>query len=216
MYTLEIMSEKGAKMIEWFGQGGFVMWIILVVSLISWIVIFERAFVLFMNHQNQKHLENQLFDHLSDFKEEIDHVEEKSSLAVMIKTIWKNRHLQQTENVHGAKIQLKEEMRHLEKGLVILEISAGAAPLLGLLGTVLGMVEVFGVISKMGLGDPTILSGGISKALNTTVFGLIVAIPSMIAYSLYERKIEGILIHIEKISSKVMNEIYKKSDAKDE
>ena len=78
----------------------------------------------------------------------------------------------------------------LERGLTVLEIIAAITPLLGLLGTVLGMVSVFEAISMQGTGDPRVLSAGISKALVTTIAGLSVAIPSLAFHSWFSRRVE--------------------------
>lgn len=78
----------------------------------------------------------------------------------------------------------------LERGLTLLEIVAAITPLLGLLGTVLGMVSVFEAISMQGTGDPRVLSAGISKALVTTIAGLSVAIPSLAFHSWFSRRVE--------------------------
>jgi len=78
---------------------------------------------------------------------------------------------------------LAEKMVKYEKGLSTIRIIASIAPLLGLLGTVIGVLTAFEAISQKGLGDPSIFAGGISLALITTVGGLIVAIPHYIGYN---------------------------------
>ncbi len=78
---------------------------------------------------------------------------------------------------------LAEKMVRYEKGLSTIRIIASIAPLLGLLGTVIGVLTAFEAISKQGLGDPSIFAGGISLALITTVGGLVVAIPHYIGYN---------------------------------
>ncbi len=78
---------------------------------------------------------------------------------------------------------MTEKMVRYEKGLSTVRIIASIAPLLGLLGTVIGVLSAFEAISKQGLGDPSIFAGGISLALITTVGGLIVAIPHYIGYN---------------------------------
>ena len=73
----------------------------------------------------------------------------------------------------------RHEVHELERYLNTLGTIASITPLLGLLGTVIGMIEVFSIITQEGVGNPTVLSGGISKALITTAAGLSVAIPSL-------------------------------------
>ena len=92
----------------------------------------------------------------------------------------------------------RQEVFYLERYLGVLGIIASMAPLLGLLGTVIGMIEVFQVISVHGVGKADVLAGGISKALNTTAAGLVVAIPALIAYRMFESRVNGFVVEIER------------------
>jgi biopolymer transport protein ExbB len=94
----------------------------------------------------------------------------------------------------------------LEKGLVFLEITTGVAPLLGLLGTLSGLVGVFANLGDTG--DPTLVARGISEALNTTIMGLAVAAPSLIAYNYYMRKVEIMAVEMESLSGELMEKLY--------
>jgi len=88
--------------------------------------------------------------------------------------------------------------RHrLERGLVWLETIAGVAPLFGLLGTVLGMVEVFSRLSVVGEAKMSALSSGISQALFSTVAGLFIGIPALVAYNLFSRHIDNLMFAVE-------------------
>lgn len=80
----------------------------------------------------------------------------------------------------------------LERGLTLLEIVAGVSPLLGLLGTVLGMLRTFEAVSLHGIGNPQVLSQGISQALVTTIAGLCVAIPALACHSLLSRRVDDL------------------------
>ncbi len=91
----------------------------------------------------------------------------------------------------------RKEKHRLERGLVFLDTIAGIAPLFGLLGTALGMVEVFSRLSAAGEAKMSALSSGISQALFTTVAGLCIGIPALIGYNLFSRQIERILISAE-------------------
>lgn len=92
---------------------------------------------------------------------------------------------------------VRKEKHRLERGLVFLDTIAGIAPLFGLLGTALGMIEVFARLSAGGEAKINSLSAGISEALFTTVAGLCIGIPSLIAYNLLSRRITQILITVE-------------------
>ena len=103
--------------------------------------------------------------------------------------------------------QGRQEVRSLEKGLIILETIAGIAPLLGLLGTVVGMIKVFTVVSQQGVGQAQALSGGISEALLTTVVGLSIGIPALVVFNLFTNKAGGIAMDIEKFTSRLLRKL---------
>lgn len=104
--------------------------------------------------------------------------------------------------------RVEEVGRHvtheLQRFLTTLGTIAAISPLLGLLGTVVGMIQVFNVITSVGVGDPGELAGGISKALITTAAGITVAIPSLIFVRFFRRKIEGLVVSMEEESIKLM------------
>lgn len=91
----------------------------------------------------------------------------------------------------------RQEIAHLERYIGVLGVIAAITPLLGLLGTVIGMIEVFQVISIEGVGKADVLAGGISKALNTTAAGLSVAIPALVAYRIFESRVNSFVVEIE-------------------
>jgi biopolymer transport protein ExbB len=93
---------------------------------------------------------------------------------------------------------LDMQIQKLESGLGTVKIIASIAPLLGLLGTVVGVLTAFDAIAKQGLGDPSIFSGGISIALITTVAGLIVAIPHYVGYNYFIGLLDAIELKLEK------------------
>ncbi len=111
--------------------------------------------------------------------------------------------------------QGRQEVRSLEKGLVVIETIAGIAPLLGLLGTVVGMIKVFTVISEQGLGQTQALSGGISEALITTVVGLSIGIPSFVLYNYFTDKAENLIMDIEKFTSQLLRKLARFQSTKD-
>lgn len=91
----------------------------------------------------------------------------------------------------------RREVRRLSRFLVVLETVAAASPLLGLLGTVFGMIEVFSVISIAGVGQAGLLSGGIAEALITTAYGLSIGIPALIAFNFFDSRVDGMVNKIE-------------------
>ncbi|EOG7609652.1 MotA/TolQ/ExbB proton channel family protein [Vibrio cholerae] len=109
---------------------------------------------------------------------------------------------EQQRSVEALELRLLEavvdEQNHLETGLSMLKLLAALAPMLGLLGTVTGMIETFQVITQFGNGDPKVMAGGISMALVTTVEGLIAAIPLLLAHNILSAQAEAIRNILEK------------------
>jgi biopolymer transport protein ExbB len=103
------------------------------------------------------------------------------------------------------------ELPRLERFLPTLNIMAAIAPLLGLLGTVTGMINTFHVITLYGTGDPRMMSGGISEALVTTMLGLAVAIPIMLIHTFLSRRVDHITGDMEEKAVALTNIIHKQS-----
>ena len=103
--------------------------------------------------------------------------------------------------------QGRQEIVHLERGLGLLETIAAIAPLLGLLGTVLGMIEVFDVVAQQGAGQAQELSGGISQALITTATGLSIGIPALVAYNYFVGKAERLVLDIEDHTDRLIQSV---------
>jgi len=101
----------------------------------------------------------------------------------------------------------------LERRLVWLQTIAQVAPLLGLLGTVLGMIKVFASISLSGIGDPQVLSEGISQALITTAVGLAIGIPTLVAYNLLVARVDDLVAEIEAYAAHLVSRLRGKSIA---
>ncbi|MBY8150051.1 MotA/TolQ/ExbB proton channel family protein [Vibrio fluvialis] len=109
---------------------------------------------------------------------------------------------EQNRSVEALELRLLEavvdEQTGLEKGLSMLKLLAALAPMLGLLGTVTGMIETFQVITQFGNGDPKVMAGGISMALVTTVLGLVAAMPLLLAHNILSTQAENIRNILEK------------------
>jgi biopolymer transport protein ExbB len=113
------------------------------------------------------------------------------------------------EAVDALQTRARHELARLERGLVVLEIIVGIAPLLGLVGTILGMMSVFGDVGKAGLNDAAKLAQGISLILRATLFGLMIAIPSLIFWSYYTKKVESIGVEMETICDEFLRRQYR-------
>jgi biopolymer transport protein ExbB len=107
----------------------------------------------------------------------------------------------------------RQEATRLTRRLGILETVAAVSPLLGLLGTVLGMIRVFATISLAGLGNPETLSSGISEAMVTTAAGLIIGIPALVAYNWLNGRADRIIFELEFYSSKILDTLRRRRKA---
>jgi len=99
----------------------------------------------------------------------------------------------------------KRESSNLRKYLAVLATIAGISPLLGLLGTVTGMIKAFQVIALKGVGHPTALAGGISEALITTAAGLVVAIPTLVAHNYFFKQANSYILEMENTSMELLD-----------
>ncbi|MEI6561726.1 MAG: MotA/TolQ/ExbB proton channel family protein [Verrucomicrobiota bacterium] len=113
------------------------------------------------------------------------------------------------ENMEAVQTRARHEVIRMETGLVVLEVIVGIAPLLGLLGAVSGLVTVFGTLgASETISDPRTIAKGISEALNTTIAGLSIAIPSLIAYSYFSKKVETFSVEMESIVGEFLAKCY--------
>lgn len=128
----------------------------------------------------------------------------RGPLPNIVRSALQNRHLSREELNELILDQGRQEIRTLERGLVALETVAAISPLLGLLGTVIGILKVFEVISELGVGQATALSGGISEALITTIVGLAIGIPAVVAYNYFTNRAENFVLDIEKYTTSVI------------
>lgn len=163
-------------------QAGIVGALILVVGLIALFIVIHRGIYLFKTNKKVQQQRNNL-DQIGD------------NPLGRILTIGTQQSLTSEQKNHLLDEAILTEIPTLRKGLSTLAVLAGVAPLLGLLGTVAGMIETFQAITEFGNANPKILSSGISQALLTTEFGLMVAVPLALAHSYLTNKCTS-LIHI--------------------
>mgnify|MGYP003643401265 CR=1 FL=1 len=116
--------------------------------------------------------------------------------------------------VEAVEATAREQMVNLEKGMGVLEVVITIAPLLGLLGTVSGLVSVFATLGNQGdVSDPSLIAAGIAVALNTTIAGLVVAVITVILHSFFTRRLERVAARIEVIASHLVTEFYQSGGA---
>jgi biopolymer transport protein ExbB len=113
------------------------------------------------------------------------------------------------ENADGLQTRARHEVVKLERGLVVLEIIVGIAPLLGLVGTILGMMTTFADVGAAGLNDASKLAQGISLILRATLIGLLIAIPALISWSYYTKKVEMLAVEMETLCDEFVRRQYR-------
>lgn len=191
-------------------KGGVIMVPLLIGSVLGLAIVIERAFGL----RSRKVLVPEIVSSIGKIGSMEDvRVAERiceanvGPFANIVLAAVRNQDLTKEELKEAILDQGRQEVRVLERGLVMLETIASAAPLLGLMGTVIGMIKVFNVISAKGLGQANVLSGGISEALITTVTGLAIGIPALVAFNYFTNKAESLVMDIEKYSSTLLHKI---------
>ena len=164
------------RLIDFINAGGSITWILVAMNVVGLSLILWRLFI------------------FRDFKKRID--SEAKLLATDLSSRFKNANL--IFHMDLVKDSISQRVHELEVGMTSIKVVATTAPLLGLLGTVVGIYEAFQVISTKGLTDPGQFASGISYALITTIVGLIVAIPHYIAHNYLSGELDSLEINMEK------------------
>ncbi|MBD65536.1 MAG: biopolymer transporter ExbB [Halobacteriovoraceae bacterium] len=174
------------RLFDYIQQGGPIMYVLLILNIIGFALLFWKTFMVVDARKNFK-------GNLSLLKEKVADIISQKDPAVAM-------------NILKDEVQLS--VHSLESGLNTIKIIASIAPLLGLLGTVVGILSAFKVISDVGLSNPSLFAGGISMALLTTVAGLIVAIPHFVGYNYLVSALDDYEIQLEK---ELVKEVFNKA-----
>jgi biopolymer transport protein ExbB len=199
-------------MIEIIRAGGWLMLPIILCSVIAVAIIIERLWTLQRRRVLPKDLAMRVWEWARDRQLDQKHLTVLSANSPMGRVLAAG-----LANRHQSREVLKEIVqdtgRHvvheLERYLNSLGTIAAITPLLGLLGTVIGMVKVFTAITTAGVGNPGVLAGGISEALITTAAGLCVAIPSLIAYRYLRGQVDALVVDMEKEAMKLIDALHR-------
>ncbi|MGI9308367.1 MAG: MotA/TolQ/ExbB proton channel family protein [Gammaproteobacteria bacterium] len=200
-------------MLEIVRSGGWVMLPIIICSVMAAAIILERLWTLQESRVLPQHLTREVWEWLS--KEQLNHehiqtLQDSSPLGEILAAGLTSRH----RNREIMQERIEDTGRHvvheLERYLNALGTIAAISPLLGLLGTVIGMVKVFAAITSNGVGNPAVLAGGISEALITTAAGLSVAIPALIGYRYLRGRVEAIVVQMEKEAITLVEALHRK------
>jgi len=198
-------------MLELFERGGIMMYPLILASIIALVFIIERAVAL----RKRKIIIPEIISVVDNFSsiKDIEFAKNvcskyKGALSNLLNIALDNYAIPKSQVRELLEDQGRQDIRDLEKGLGILETIAAIAPLMGLLGTVIGMIQVFAVIKDQGIGQTAALSGGISEALLTTVTGLFIGIPVLIAYNYFTSKSENLILDVEKYANNLVHKIH--------
>jgi biopolymer transport protein ExbB len=195
-----------------FTRGGLFMWPLLACSIVSVTIMILRGLALrrknvvppIIEHEIERLAPGESPERLSRI---VHH--DPSSLARIARVALQHLRGPRSENVESVQTRARHEMVRLEKGLIILEVIVGIAPLLGLIGAVSGLVRVFSHLGlSSGASDTRQIALGIAEALNATVFGLSIAVPTLVGFTYFSRKVEVMSVEMETLVVELINKLY--------
>ncbi len=205
---MDYLQSLSRQILDFFVKGGPVMYPIFILSVVGLAIAIERWKIIRKKKGNIKEflkkikpllMENNISDAIDICKTE------NTSIAKVTRLILENEDITNRDSLEkAAENAIISEMPELERRIGILGIIATIEPLLGLLGTVTGMIKAFFVISNISMSDPAQLANGIAEALYTTAAGLIVGIPAIAVYNYLMIKVEAISLDMEQTAGKVI------------
>jgi len=215
--TMTAATDLSSKSLEGrFQSGGVVMFPLAIVAVWLVVLIIERLFIVLRESRHSLRFCEQILDLCSggDF-DKAEHLASKRPgiVARVLRVCLANR--QQPPSILDDAIQesFLHELPRLERFLPSIRMLSSVAPMLGLLGTVTGIIATFDMISVVGGGKPRLLAGGISEALITTATGLAIAIPGLLAHSFLSSRIEGLIADAERFAASLSNVLKQKQSA---
>jgi biopolymer transport protein ExbB len=195
-----------------FSRGGLFMWPLLACSIVSVTTMILRGLALqrkkvlppIIEHEIERLAPGESPERLSRIVHHDD-----SSLARVARVALQHLRGPRSETVEVVQTRARHEMVRLERGLIVLEVIVGIAPLLGLIGAVSGLVHVFSHLGlSSGASDTRQIALGIAEALNATVFGLSIAVPTLIGFTYFSRKVEVMSVEMETLVLELINKCY--------
>jgi biopolymer transport protein ExbB len=208
------VQDNQYNLLTLFADGGFMMYPLLLCSLIALGVIIAKAYTLWTAHTRSRELLERVetLGTQGQFAEAVTAAEETPGPVAAILVSGLRRLLArdtETEDIENAiKTTGKIELGFLERGLTLLATLANVAPLLGFLGTVIGMIGAFGAIEQAGQVEASLVAGGIKIALITTAAGLVIAIPINVAYNWFVSRIDKLILDMEEGTGAVLRIIW--------
>jgi len=204
----EVTSEF-TKWMQKLREGGSVIWVLFALSIVGVAFLIERLVMLRRGRVCPPGLAEQAdaLWHKGDYQGVVNACRQKpSTLADVIGFVVRHRNAPTADISAGAGDVAARGIRRQLQRAYPLAVVGTVAPLLGLLGTVIGMVEAFDTVRVAGLGDVRLLGGSISKALMTTMVGLIVAIPALLAYHFIKSRTNSLAVELEEQASDLISD----------
>jgi biopolymer transport protein ExbB len=206
------VSDVAQTVVNFFAKGGLFMWPLLICSLFAVTTMILRGFALRRTNVLPLVIESEIERLVPGGSAErlariVHH--DPSSLARIVRVALQHLRAPRAETIEAVETRARHEMVVLERGLIVLEIITGIAPLLGLIGAVSGLVHVFSHLGlSTGAADTKAIALGIAEALNATVFGLSIAVPALIAFSYFSRKVEVMSVEMETLVVELITKCY--------
>jgi biopolymer transport protein ExbB len=185
--------------------------ILILTSIVALTFIVERGLALRWARVIPPQVQHSVeFYRSADQLPQLQQVCEQNPSACSRLLLFASQHLDwsRSETVELVETRARHEVAQLERGLVVLEIIIGIAPLMGLVGTIYGLIQLFRSMTPSAGVDNAMFAQGISTALYATLLGLLVAIPALIAWSYYSKKVENLTVELESICDEFLRKHY--------
>jgi biopolymer transport protein ExbB len=212
VWIIAVAPGTAQTIMSFFVKGGLFMWPLLVCSIVSVTTIILRTIALREKNVMPLVIQNEVERLVpGESPERLSRLvhHDPSSLARIARVALQHLRGPRSENVEVVETRARHEMVRLEKGLIVLEVITGIAPLLGLIGAVSGLVHVFSNLGlSSGASDTRQIALGIAEALNATVFGLSIAVPTLIAFSYFSKKVEVMSVEMETLVVELISKCY--------
>jgi biopolymer transport protein ExbB len=203
-------------MVEIVKAGGWVMAPIILCAIIAMGIMLERFWTLQQKRVLPEDLTSKVWAWVKKGaldQRQIQTLHQGSPLGQILAAGLINRDLDRFAMKDSIEDTGRHVVHELERYLETLGTIAAVSPLLGLLGTVFGMIKVFSAITSHGVGNPTVLAGGIAEALITTAAGLTVAIPALLGYRYFRNRVDTLVIDMEKEAIKLVDALHRRNAA---
>ena len=202
-------------MVEIVKSGGYLMAPIIICAILAMGIVLERFWTLRQKRVIPEDLTSQVWSWVKNDQldqKQIQTLYQGSPLGQILAAGLINRSRERAVLKDSIEDTGRHVVHELERYVETLGTVAAVTPLLGLLGTVIGMVKVFTAITTHGVGNPTVLAGGIAEALITTAAGLTVAIPALIAYRYYRTRVDKLVVDMEKEAIKLVEALHRRNE----